>query len=218
MPPESGSYNNPFNEWIGAQMRGAICGMLAPGDPKLAAELAWKDGEVSHISNGILGEVLNAVMTSLAFVEKDVKKIVETAVNIIPKDSEYYSVVKFALDKCKESNSWQEALEVCEERYKKYNWIHTYPNACAEIIALWFGQGDYEETLYIVTMSGIDVDCNAAQIMPIIGIQKGMKNIPERLIHPAFDKLITYMRDYKELTLDELIEKTVRSIKKAKEK
>jgi len=218
MPPESGSYNNPFNEWIGAQMRGAICGMLAPGDPKLAAELAWKDGEVSHISNGILGEVLNAVMTSLAFVEKDVKKIVETAVNIIPKDSEYYSVVKFALDKCKESNSWQEALEVCEERYKKYNWIHTYPNACAEIIALWFGQGDYEETLYIVTMSGIDVDCNAAQIMPIIGIQKGMKNIPERLIHPAFDKLITYMRDYKELTLDELIEKTVRSIEKAKEK
>ncbi|MDW7667674.1 MAG: ADP-ribosylglycohydrolase family protein [Bacillota bacterium] len=218
MPPESGSYNNPFNEWIGAQMRGAICGMLAPGDPKLAAELAWKDGEVSHISNGILGEVLNAVMTSMSFVEKDVKKIVETAVNIIPKDSEYYSVVKFALDKCKESNSWQEALKACDERYKKYNWIHTYPNACAEIIALWFGEGDYEETLYIVTMSGIDVDCNAAQIMPIIGIQKGIKIIPERLIHPAFNKLITYMRDYEELTLDELIEKTVRSIKKAKEK
>ncbi len=218
MPPESGSYNNPFNEWIGAQMRGAICGMLSPGDPKLAAELAWKDGEVSHISNGILGEVLNAVMTSMSFVEKDVKKIVETAVNIIPKDSEYYSVVKFALDKCKESNSWQEALKSCDERYKKYNWIHTYPNACAEIIALWFGEGDYEETLYIITMSGIDVDCNAAQIMPIIGIQKGIKTIPERLIHPAFNKLITYMRDYEELTLDELIEKTVRSIKKAKEK
>lgn len=218
MPPESGSFNNPFNEWIGAQMRGAICGMLAPGDPMLAAELAWKDGEVSHISNGILGEVLNAVMTSMAFVEKDVKKIVEAAVNIIPKDSEYYSVVKFALDKSRESSTWQEALEACNERYKKYNWIHAYPNACAEIIALWFGEGDYEKTLYIITMSGIDVDCNAGQIMPIIGIQKGMETIPERLIHPAFDKLITYMRDYDELTLDELIEKTVRSIKKAKEK
>ncbi len=67
-------------------------------------------------------------------------------------------------------------------------------------------------------MSGIDVDCNAGQIMPIIGIQKVMETIPERLIHPAFDRLITYMRDYDELTLDELIEKTVRSIKKAKEK
>jgi hypothetical protein len=157
-------------------------------------------------------------MTSMAFVEKDVKKIVEAAVNIIPKDSEYYSVVKFALDKSRESSTWQEALEACNERYKKYNWIHAYPNACAEIIALWFGEGDYEKTLYIITMSGIDVDCNAGQIMPIIGIQKGMETIPERLIHPAFDKLITYMRDYDELTLDELIEKTVRSIKKAKEK
>ncbi|MBG0765271.1 MAG: ADP-ribosylglycohydrolase family protein [Tissierellales bacterium] len=96
--------------------------------------------------------------------------------------------------------------------------MHAYPNACAEIIALWFGEGDYEKTLYIITMSGIDVDCNAGQIMPIIGIQKGMETIPERLIHPAFNKLITYMRDYDELTLDELIEKTVRSIKKAKEK
>lgn len=36
------------------------------------AELAWKDGCISHANNGILGEVFNAVMTSLCFVEKDI--------------------------------------------------------------------------------------------------------------------------------------------------
>ena len=64
-PPESGQYRNPFNEWIGAQMRAGICGMAAPGDPETAAALAWKEGCISHANNGIIGEVFNAVMTSL---------------------------------------------------------------------------------------------------------------------------------------------------------
>lgn len=216
LPPESGTYNNPFNEWIGAQMRGAICGMVAPGNPKLAAKLAWYDGEVSHANNGILGEVFNAVMISLAYVKDDVKDIVKSAIDIIPKDSEYYSVVKFALDKCQEHDNFKDALKECEEKYIKYNWIHTYPNACVEIIALWYGEGDYDKTLHIVTMSGIDVDCNAAQIMPILGIQNGIESIPKKLIHPAFNNIITYMRSYKEMSLDELVSETVESIKKAK--
>lgn len=38
-PPESGKFRNPFRELIGAQMRGGICGMAAPGDPYMAAKL-----------------------------------------------------------------------------------------------------------------------------------------------------------------------------------
>lgn len=216
MPPESGKFNNPFNEWIGAQMRGAVCGMVAPGNPKLAAELAWRDGEVSHISNGILGEIFNAVMISLAFVMHDVKDIVKTAIDLIPTDSEYYSVVRFAYDACLKHDDWHDALSECEQKYIKYNWIHAYPNACCEIIALMYGGSDYEKTLNIVTMCGIDADCNAGMIMPILGIQKGMCIIPKRLISPAFDKLITYMRGYEEIMLDELVNDTLCYIKKAK--
>ena len=58
-PPESGTHCNPFNEWIGAQMRAGVCGMTAPGRPYIAAMLAWRDGEVSHANNGILGEVFS---------------------------------------------------------------------------------------------------------------------------------------------------------------
>lgn len=215
MPPESAEWNNPFNEWIGAQMRGAICGMVAPGNPGLAAELAWKDGEVSHINNGILGEVFNAVMISLAFVKDDVKDIVKTAISMIPADSEYYSVISFAYDCCVKYGDWHEALDQCEKKYIKYNWIHAYPNACCEIIALMYGGGDYEKTLNIITMCGIDADCNAGMIMPVLGIQKGMRIIPKRLISPAFDKLVTYMRCYEEIMLDDLVGDTLKYIKKA---
>lgn len=216
LPPDSALFNNPFSEWIGAQMRGGICGMVAPGNPKLAAYLAWTDGQVSHINNGILGEVFNAVMTSLAFVEDDLKKIIEAAISMIPSDSEYYSVVKFAYDACLRHETWMGAHKECREKYIKYNWIHAYPNACCEIIALMYGEGDYEKTLNIVTMCGVDADCNAGMIMPILGIQKGMSIIPKRLISPAFESLITYMRSYEEIKLEELVDDTILYINKAK--
>ena len=55
-PPESGFLHNPYREWIGAQMRGAVCGMVAPNNPLKAAELAFMDGVVSHYNNGVIGE------------------------------------------------------------------------------------------------------------------------------------------------------------------
>ena len=215
-PPESGLYRNPFNEWIGAQMRSGICGMVAPGDPHMAAKLAWSDAEVSHANNGILGAVFNAVMTSLAFVEKDIRLVVKKAIDMIPSDSEYYSVVSFAWRSCEASDSWQDALALCMDKYKTYNWIHAYPNACCEVIALYFGMGDFRETLHIITMCGVDVDCNAGMIMPILTIQQGMCIIPEDLNHPAFSEIISYMRGrFRKISMEDLVSDTLNSIKKA---
>ncbi len=218
LPPESGTFHNPFCEWIGAQMKGGICGMVAPGDAYLAAKLAWADAEVAHANNGILGEVFNAVLTALAFTESDIHKLLLDAIQLIPADSEYFSVISFAWNCCKECTDWHEALYRCQKRYKKYNWIHAYPNACCEVIALYYGEGDYAKTLHIVTMCGIDADCNAGMIMHILAIQKGMGIIPKKLIHPAFEELITYMRGTEKLSLEELVDDTLNSIIHAKNK
>ena len=212
-PPESGRFRNPFNEWIGAQMRGGICGMVAPGDAYRAAELAWKDGSVSHANNGILGEVFVAVMTSLSFIEPNVRKILKTAIGLIPADSEYRSVIDFAWNCCEKHNDWHEVLSLCANRYKKYNWIHAYPNACCLVIALYFGKGDFLRTLHIITMCGLDADCNAGVVMPVIGISQGAGAIPEKLKHPAFRKLTTYMRgDYSEISTKQLVDLTVSAV------
>lgn len=80
MPPESGTFHNPFNEWIGAQMRGAICGQLYPGDLKSAAKAAYMDASTSHARNGILGELFNAMMVSMAYVENDVRTILKQCI------------------------------------------------------------------------------------------------------------------------------------------
>lgn len=90
--PGSGALDNPFDEWIGVQMRAAICGMVCPGNAPAAARLAWTDGEVSHTSNGILGGVFNAILCARAFVVSDLRQLAEEAVAAIPAESEYGQV------------------------------------------------------------------------------------------------------------------------------
>ncbi|MBE5811370.1 MAG: ADP-ribosylglycohydrolase family protein [Clostridiales bacterium] len=206
-PPMSGYLNNPYREWIGAQMRGVICGQLFPGKPYEAARLAWMDGQVSHHNNGILGEVFNAVMASLSYVETNIRKIVKMAIDMIPADSEYYTVVKFAWDECLKHEDWESAWKVCEKKYERYNWIHAYPNAAAEVVAMYFGNGDFDETMHIIAMCGWDVDCNAAQIATVIAAANKVE-LNEKWTAPIGDKLDTYMRDIKKLSIYELSKHT----------
>ncbi|MCF7928070.1 MAG: ADP-ribosylglycohydrolase family protein [Spirochaetales bacterium] len=214
-PPESAQAGNPFTDWIGAQMRGAVCGLVAPAEPETAAWLAWVDGRVSHADNGVLGEVFNALIVSLAFGgstadEETVRQIVRTSIAMIPEKSEYRSVLEFALRQCRNANDWETAWRACEYEYRRYNWVHAYPNAAAEVVALWFGGGDFGKTLEIISMEGQDVDCNAAQIMTVIGVLGGENVIPPPWREPIGDRLETYVRGMKEIGIHELSEWTVK--------
>jgi hypothetical protein len=134
------------------------------------------------------------------------------AINLLPKDSEYHEVVNFAFAQCKANANWESAWKECEKRLEQYNWIHAYPNAAAEVVALWYGEGDFDNTINIIAMAGQDVDCNAAQIMSAIGIIIGTNAIPARWKDPIGDNLDTYVRTMKKMTITELVEWTYRSI------
>lgn len=215
MPPESGTQNNYFSDWIGAQMRTMVHGMAAPGDPRLAARLAADDSVVSHSNNGMLGGVFNAVLVSLCFTETDIRTAVEKAAACIPADSEFCSVVKFALRQCRVQRTWEEAWAVCEERFCEYNWIHAYPNTAAEVIALWYGNMDFDETCHIICMEGQDVDCTAAPVLNALAVMKGYDSIEEKWITPIGSDIYTTMRKMRHLTFDELCEKTVSAVRRA---
>lgn len=213
MPPQSGEFHNPFNEWIGAQMRGAICGQIYPGDPYEAARCAWMDGSISHKGNGILGEVFNAILVSKAFEEKDMRKLTEESIALIPADSEYGKAIRFAWEACQNSEDYLSAWRICEEKYQRYNWIHAYPNACIEVIALYFGNGDFENTLMICGVCGQDADCNAAQVMSVFGTAYGSEVIPAYFSEPFGDRLDTTIRGMKTLSIKGLAEDTLQVAK-----
>ena len=83
-PPESAAWRNPYREWIGAQIRADIFGYVAPGWPEKAAELAFRDASISHVKNGIYGEMFMAAMLAASFVTSDVEEIIKIGLSEIP--------------------------------------------------------------------------------------------------------------------------------------
>jgi ADP-ribosylglycohydrolase len=212
LPPLSGSLNNPFDEWIGGQMRGTICGMVAPGRAREAARLAYLDAEISAAGNGILGEVFNAVLAARAYTLSDTRELLASTIGLFSTRTEYGAVLAFALEACRSASDWQTAWAKCDDKYVEYNWIHVYPNAAAQVVGLWFGDGDFDRTLEIVCGIGHDVDCNAAQILCVIGIQKRSSIIAERWYAPLIrNEIVTYMRRPAKISFEDLVAQTVRA-------
>ena len=208
-PPESARRANPYREWIGAQMRGAICGMVAPNDPQLAAEFAFRDAQISHCNSGILGEVFNSILVSLSYSANDAKELIKNAIDLIPNDSEYYETIMFAYNMCIKSSTWEEAWRPCEERYKDFDWIHVLPNAAAEVIAIYFSNNSLDECLHIICMEGLDADCNAAQVATIFGVMLGDESkINKKWTEPLGKNVQSYMRGYENVSLEYLAQMT----------
>jgi restriction endonuclease S subunit len=160
------------------------------------------------------GEIFNAVLVSLAYGCNDVKEIVKTTIaHYIPKKSEYYTVVKYSLDVCEQEKDWEAAWTKIIDKYKQYNWIHAYPNAAAEVVSLWFGNNDFDETMHVCAMIGYDVDCNAAQIGTLFGIIGKEKALKEKWTKPIGDELKTYIRANKSISIKELAKFTVKLAK-----
>lgn len=134
----------------------------------------------------------------------------EKAIAILPEDSQYYYVVNFALSQCKKYDDWEKVLEICLEEFKEYNLTHAYPNAAIEVVALWFGEGNFEKTMLIGAMAGLDVDCNTAQIGNIVGVLNGKDGIEDKWITPIGEDIKTYVRGLEELSIDEIVEWTIK--------
>ncbi|MBQ1535000.1 MAG: hypothetical protein IIZ64_09340, partial [Erysipelotrichaceae bacterium] len=63
---------------------------------------------------------------------------------------------------------------------------------------------------------GQDVDCNAAQIMTVLGIINGPDSIPEYWKKPIGDELDTYVRGLKKISIRELAHRTAEVARKLK--
>jgi hypothetical protein len=207
LPPLSGSWRNPYSDWIGAQMRGMICGMLAPGWPLEAARLAHVDGVVSHAANGVYGEIYAAVLTSLAYVRREPRALLAEAAHYLPRGSEYASVVEECLTVVHSSPDPASAWRALDLRFERYNWIHSYPNIAADILALWYGQADMTRSFSLLAHAGMDVDCNAGLVGNVLGIMAG---VPDAWAGPIGDVLETYLKGKERLSIRELAARTAR--------
>jgi len=114
------------------------------------------------------------------------------------------------LDTLKEKEDPAKAWTVLDDRFKRYNWIHAYPNIAADLLALWFGKGDFTDTMTLLALAGNDVDCNAGLVGNVLGV---MGDIPDNWVKPIGDLLETYLKGKEKLSIRTLAEETAGLVK-----
>ena len=212
-PPCSAKYKNPFREWIGAQIRGDYYGYICPGNPERAAELAFKDAAISHVKNGIYGEMFISAMLSVAAVNDDIISIIEGGLSQIPKTSRLYEAVKRVMKKYISGVSSEECFEAIHKEYDEhtgYGWCHTIPNAMIVTAALLYGENDFGKSICLAVQTGFDTDCNGATVGSVMGMKNGVGSISEEWRKPLNDKINTSISGFEAVSIKECAEKTMK--------
>lgn len=206
--PRSGWRGNPMHDWVGAQMRAMVFGLVAPGWPLEAARLAQLEASVSHVGSGIDAAVFSAVMTSLAFVHNDVRDVVRAAVALFADaDSEFAAVVRSCFEVCTRTTDGDVARIELLARFEERYWIHSFPNIAAVIVALWFGEGDFTRSMAIVAKCGLDADCNGGLVGTILGVLNAA--VPSWWANPLEGRLDTYVASIGTVSIEAVAHQSV---------
>lgn len=212
------THENPYREWIGAQIRVDSWAYAAPGNPELAAEFAWRDAHMSHVGNGIYGAMFCAAMISAAFITDKPLEIVEAGLREIPQTSRLYAEMRQVIDICdKLEYSWSrfdEALDQVESLLGHYRAVHTNNNAGLCVVALLMCEGDFEKAITLAVMGGWDTDCNGATVGSISGAAHGAQALPQKWIAPLHDTLNSSLAGYHPIAISECARRSVEIARK----
>lgn len=214
-PPQSAVYKNPFREWIGAQIRGDYFGYINPGNPEKAAEMAWRDASISHVKNGIYGEMFVSAMLAIAAVTDDIESIILGGLAQIPHTSRLYEEITSVLSGFKIGVSQEETFKNIHNKYDEYSshgWVHTIPNAMIVAASLLYGNGDYAKSICMAVEACYDTDCNGATVGSILGMINGIKGIPEYWKKPMNDTLHTSIFHVGTVKISDMAKKTLKHI------
>ena len=219
LPPFSATYKNPFREWIGAQIRGDYFGYICPGDPETAAELAFRDAQISHVKNGIYGEMFVSAMLAAAAVTSDLSQIIRSGLSQIPKTSRLHARITEVADAYAGGVSFDACTQRIRSLYDEhsgYGWCHTIPNAMIVSAALLYGGGDFGKSICMAVQSAFDTDCNGATVGSVLGMTNGAGAIDSEWTAPLHEKMSTEIQNMGTVEIDSLVQKTIKHIKEVK--
>ncbi|HJN51785.1 MAG: ADP-ribosylglycohydrolase family protein [Pseudomonadales bacterium] len=182
---------NPHVNDIDFQIEADFVGLLTPGMPNTATELAQRVGRVMNGGDGILGGVFVGGLYSAAFFQDDPRKILEASLALLPPESLYARIISDTLRWSADNpDNWLATWQLIEDQYGSrdvcpqgagvaFN-IDAHLNGAYIALGLLYGDGDFEKTIKISTRAGQDSDCNPASAGGVLGVVLGYERIPEK--------------------------------------
>ena len=204
---DAGDWQNPFSEWIGADIRSDPWGYIAAGHPELAAEMAYRDAYLSHRRQGIYGAMFFSAAIAAAFEVKDPLDAIQIGVTEIPADCQLARQVQWALAEAPRITTYRQARQAVEDRFAGMASVHTLNNACLTIFGLAIGRTDFSRVIGETVAMGLDNDCNAATAGSIVGAIVGKTGIPQHWYRHFNNKIQTYLIGTPWLAITDVIER-----------
>lgn len=214
-PPVSAIRKNPYREWIGAQIRADYFGYINPGRPEAAGEMAWRDACISHVKNGIYGEMWVAALLALAAVSDSVQEALRASLQFIPQTSRLMKHLTEVLRDFEENASAEQCFAHIHARWDEFSahdWCHTISNAEIVAAALLYGGEDYGRSICLAVQTGFDTDCNGATVGSVIGMCHGRRAVGPEWTAPLHGRLETSIFGVGTVAIDERIEQTLRDL------
>jgi len=182
-PPATGRIClNPWSVFnISAQFVSEAFGLVAPGMPRTASKIGVHYTHVAVDGEPIQSTQFFTAMIALAFVEKDVVRIVDAGATALDPRSELRAVVADVRGWWREHpGDWRQTRRLIKEKYTRHGGgmrdRNGYElNSAAIVAALLYGGDDFTEGLRLAFNMGWDSDCNAATVGTILGVLKGRR-------------------------------------------
>lgn len=191
---------NPGDELCGALIRADAYGYACPGQPGLAAMLAWKDASFTHRRTGIYGAMFIAAAIALAPVLADPLQIFEQALKFVPRRSRFYHVVADALSEIASASNWLDGYKRIHGKYAQYTHCQIYQEIGTLINTLRFAESVGDGICKQVAQ-GNDTDSFGATAGSLLGAYFGPGHLEPRWLKPFNDDIRTTLARFYERSL-----------------
>jgi ADP-ribosylglycohydrolase len=219
-PPESASLRNPYREHVGAMIRADMWAYVALGDPERAAGYAWRDASVSHVKNGIYGEMFAAAAMAAAPFASGPRHLLESGLSEVPADCRLADAVTDVIEWWESDLGYEAAVERIHERWdesNQFDWVHTISNVEVLAVGLLWGDGDFGDSLCLAVQAGFDTDSHGATLGSILGLYHGAASLPDEWVEPLNDTVETSLVSYQRQRISDLADETLALAREASE-
>ena len=201
---------NPWRECIDGQIRTDLWGYLFPGDPRGAAEIAYRDCSFSLAKNGCYGGMFVAgCIASALTANPTVDEILDGGLSVIPQRSRLAETIRWVRERYAMTNDWEVVCQEIETRFAKMAFAGTMNNLAMTVLALLHGNLDYTKTITCAVSCGIDTDCNGGTAGSICGAAIGRCGIEDRWLTPLQDTIHSCVAEIGYIGISELVDRII---------